>query len=501
MRVIVVLFFCVLWAPIVLSAPIDVLVFPGGAIVTEKTILTVNDGETSFYLPAAADPASLKINAENPTAILTTRSEIERLEVDDTALIKSINAAKDHKQELEDSLQYQTWILEYWQQQKGKTLETAADIQAIGETISQVVGPVIREMTVAKKQLAEVNIEIKELTERLRSIQGEQDKRWTIFLSLENASQKEEITYTYRVKNAAWYSIYTLDALTDKKQIDWSWRALVQQSTGVDWTDVNLSLATAEPVFTLDPPPVGSWIIRERQYYPAMKGAIGKQSLMAESMVAEDSVALSPARSEAKRVEGALFDVFEIGKRTLRAGENHNIKVQKGQWPATFSYLSRPIRSPQAFLSGVIELEDLTPLPSGQASILVDGIFVGKRVFALHEKKARLSFGNDPGVMIKVVAERQSDESGLISKDRVQEFAWTVFVTNNKKQDIDIEFEDATPQVQDGRVDLTPAIPQGSNVEDGVVAWSTIISPGKTYKASLNYRVKFPASLSIDVGR
>jgi hypothetical protein len=54
-----------------------------------------------------------------------------------------------------------------------------------------------------------------------------------------------------------------LNALPTQKRVEWTWTARISQQTGIDWNGVKLKIATADPVFTLTPPNLGSWDIRD----------------------------------------------------------------------------------------------------------------------------------------------------------------------------------------------------------------------------------------------
>jgi len=53
-----------------LAKPVEVLVFPSGAIVTEQSSAAVADGAVTLSLPAVADPDSLKISTVDSIAAI-----------------------------------------------------------------------------------------------------------------------------------------------------------------------------------------------------------------------------------------------------------------------------------------------------------------------------------------------------------------------------------------------------------------------------------------------
>jgi uncharacterized protein (TIGR02231 family) len=183
------------------------------------------------------------------------------------------------------------------------------------------------------------------------------------------------------------------------------------------------------------------------------------------------------------------------------AGEDYQLEIRKGSWPAEFDYLARPLRSPQAFLFAKLDFDELLPMPSGQASILVDGVFVGKRKFALLEKKFDLPFGNDPQIQIKVTPTREADEEGLFSKDRSQAWQWDVEITNNKNVPVRLRVEDSLPQIQDKRIELTKTETGDAKKEEHLAKWNLELQPGATKHLIYGYKIEYPADMQVELGR
>ena len=215
---------------------------------------------------------------------------------------------------------------------------------------------------------------------------------------------------------------------------------------------------------------------------------------MAQDMVA--SIEEAPIRRA-----GTLFDIYDLGRRTLLAGDNYQLEIRKGAWQAQFDYLTRPLESPQAFLSAKLEFDELLPMPSGQAAILVDGVFVGKKEFALLEKKVDLPFGNDPQIQVKVTPTRQADEKGLFSRDRTQAWHWRIEITNNKSMAVKLRVEDSLPQIEDKRIKLTGTTLADATKEEQLAKWEIALPPGAQKILDYGYTITYPADMAVELGR
>lgn len=484
----------------------DVLIFPSGALLTETATLAITDGNATFELPGAADPESLRIGlAEKGIAagivnlrtasLLKPAADLSRLE-------KQLDEKKTARQGLQDQLQISRLGLSYWDSQKSQQLEDAEDIAALGEMIVTSAAPLQRDISRLNRELAAIDKEIRELEQQVARSTGMNNRVWQVTLDIATKLAQIPVSYSYRVGNATWTPLYSLDARPAEKQVNWTWKAAVQQATGRDWNNVNLRLATREPRTTLTPPEVGTWVIGEHRVYPAAS----RQMLKSEAVVAEmdtASFAGAPSENEVSRDEGTLFDIYNLGQHSIKAGATYDLVIDGGAWPATFSHLARPLISPQAFLTAKLQFDELVPLPSGQATLLVDGVLIGKKPFSLQEKEQDISFGSDPGIAIRVARENIADQKGLFSKTRSLEWNWSISIANNRPNQVDLRVEDSYPQVRDKRITLEENYPADNapEREENLVFWSLTIPAGTESHLSYGYRISYPDELSVAPGR
>ncbi|NIQ96045.1 MAG: DUF4139 domain-containing protein, partial [Desulfuromonadales bacterium] len=306
-----------------------------------------------------------------------------------------------------------------------------------------------------------------------------QKRTWAVQVALDGAGSTETLRYSYRVHGASWRPVYTLDARPEEKAIRWDWTAQVSQRTAADWPDVRLLLATAEPVFTLNPPENRPWIIRNvepRSYVAREQALMGRAAMEPESPAAMDMLEEKAAPA---RKAGTLFDVYDLGRQSLVAGESYTLNIRSGSWPATFDYLLRPLQSPQAFLLAKVAFDELLPMPSGSASILVEGVYVGKRNFSLLEKKLDLPFGNDPQIKVKVNASREAGEAGVFGGDNTQAWQWQLVITNNKNIPVKLRIEDSLPKIEDERIKLVETVTAEIDEEEHLARWELELQPGE----------------------
>ncbi len=74
-----------------------------------------------------------------------------------------------------------------------------------------------------------------------------------VFVNLQKA-EGSRVRLRYLVDNATWSPSYNLRATGDREKVTVEYHASVQQMSGEDWTDVNMTLSTATPSLVATPP-------------------------------------------------------------------------------------------------------------------------------------------------------------------------------------------------------------------------------------------------------
>ncbi|MCD6186847.1 MAG: DUF4139 domain-containing protein, partial [Desulfuromusa sp.] len=185
-------------------------------------------------------------------------------------------------------------------------------------------------------------------------------------------------------------------------------------------------------------------------------------------------------------------------------GKESQIKIREGLWHAEFTYLSRPLLSEQVFLQANLDLtKDFLPLPTGMASIQVDGVHVGQRRFSLHEKQnVSISFGSDPGLIVDVKTDHVAGEKGLLSRKYTYSWNWTISFTNNKKMAVDLKVEDSSPHIGHKKITLKESfsLPQPHR-EKGKLIWNLALPPQGKRQIKYGYSVEYPEDMPVSLGR
>ncbi|MEE4252498.1 MAG: mucoidy inhibitor MuiA family protein [Desulfuromusa sp.] len=500
------LFFSLLVSSAV-AKPTEIILYPTGATVSEKFTVPKGSDSTTLLLPHVAIPESLKlgllkateqkITGVEFTSTLPNASDFKELE-------KLISQLEKQIAGIDDQIQSRTLTLDYWKKQQDLPVKTLAEVREMGKIIAEESITLLQESTQLQQQKTDLQKQLEEARKQLQQKTGNNQRNWQVQVRFSKATTTDlQLIYSYRIRHAGWQSSYTLNALPDQKRIQWAWTAKITQQTGIDWTGVNLKVATAEPVFTLTPPKIRPWQIREEQTFRAPSNVKMVTMAMPQEMAmnAAPEMAAPPVPA---RVEGQLFDIYDLGLVNIASGKESLIKIREGLWGAQFTYLTRPLLSEQVFLQADLHLtEDFLPLPTGIASIQVNAVHVGQRSFSLHEKNdVSISFGSDPGIVVDVKTNHVAGEKGLLARKNTYSWNWAISLANHKNFAVDLRVEDSYPHSGHEKIELkelfSPPLPVR---EEDQLVWNLSIPPQREEQINYGYEVTYPEDMPVSLGR
>ena len=488
------------------AKPTAVTLYPGGATISEQIDIAAGAGVITLQLPNVAIPKSLKlallkapgqkISAVEYESVLPDPSNFQKLREQIFQLEQKIAA-------VDDQLESRSLTLDYWKNQQDFPIKTLADAREMGKIIREESIILLQDSSQFQQQKIDLEKHLKEAKKELQQRTGNNQRNWKIQVRLaQPTATKLQLAYTYRIRHAGWASDYTLNALPEQQQVEWIWTAKIMQQTGINWNGVHLKIATTEPVFTLTPPQIQPWEIREGQIVAQRNLKIAKMAMPQD--VAMDALPSMAEESMPVRTEGQLFDLYDLGQVDITSGKESQIKIREGVWSAEFTYLSRPLLSEQVFLEANLDLsENFLPLPTGMASIQVDSVHVGQRRFSLHEKQnVTLSFGSDPGLIVDVKTDHVASKKGLLARKNTYSWNWTINFTNNKNIAVDLKVEDSSPHIGHKKITLKESFPiPQPHKEKGKQVWNLTLPPQGERQIKYGYSVEYPEEMPVSLGR
>jgi uncharacterized protein (TIGR02231 family) len=499
------------------AKPISAELYPTGARLTERTIVPVEaDGNRSiarFSIPVHAEKNTLTVNAPAASGMWVTSIQTELLDLGESDTFKELkNKLNDllrQKADLEARIKADTAYISFWENLGANLPEKTESIEKLAESARKGITDAHNEIFKLTQSMEPLNRQIDDVQKQIDNLTGQAQKQWQVTAYLNKKTVDTiDLTYSYDIGNCGWEPVYTLNAHPEKSEIEFVWYADITQNTGLNWDNVDLTLAASQARPQPEPPYLNDWIIQPVQIYPQRKTAMAP--------MADQLKATAPAEMKAELEEGAppepartpgyMFDTYTLGKQTIASGETPRVDIRKKNWKADFKYLIRPYESQQAFLFAQLDIkggkDEFVQIPQGMATFLIDSAVVSARSFSLVDPEDKLYFGSDPQVNVKIdVLSKKSGEKGIFSGKKSYEWGWKITLNNLKNHEIKVLMEDAYPQLQDERIKLEESFSGVTPEKDkNHLKWAFEVKPKSKTEIQYGYVVTYPAELNLNFG-
>jgi uncharacterized protein (TIGR02231 family) len=499
----------ILLLPYVAHAAIkEVTFFPNSASISEttKVQLQCSDSEkckASIILSPQADTESLVVSLPSGSRIKIEDLQVKQIQRQDDARIaelrKQIAKLKEERKDFQARLQGLEVQIQFWQMQTKAKTKNIADADNLAAAIGRNIRKASQEKFSVETELEKNDKRGRELQDSLNQAAGKKETAWEATLTFTGPGQNGIVlSYTYNLRGCGWLPLYRIEALPAENRISFFWEAQLWQSSGEDWKQVQVNLATLQPVMTVAPADLPPWIIKPRpaQIY---KSTRQEKAATAPMMTLGNDGNQELAVEETVRT---TYSVWSIGKRNIIAGTGQRLKVKEENWPAEFLFLARPSMNPQAFVQARFRFDKSVEIPSGQATFLIDGAILGKRNFALAGTEGMLFFGTSP--FISVTATTLADKSGaktIFQNKQTRLWQWLIEAKNSSNADIKLRIEEPCPKARDERIHLTFR-PSPEPIEKDHEKFVWLIDLASQQKKTIQNTIELeaPKDMDLDMG-
>ena len=326
---------------------------------------------------------------------------------------------------------------------------------------------------------------------------------------MSDISQKVDFKVSYITPNASWEPFYDLRAENTSKPIDLIYKALVKQTSGIDWKDIKLSLSSGIPNQNNEITLLTAWYLRfgreNAQTYRSAKKELAANVYASAEMLEKvkdkvqlEEVSYSSVDDYTSVEENQLnisFDI-DIPYSIASNGKEHSVSLKELKLPAKYHYYAAPRAENEVFLVAEIENYSQYNLLRGDANIIFEGMYVGKTIIDPNQTNEILpvSMGRDKKISIK--REKITEKSGtkFLSNYQEQTFTFDITIRNNKKETANITIKDQYPLSTDKDISVELLESSGAKIdqEKGILTWETDIKPSESKKLRISYKVKYP---------
>ncbi len=483
-----------------------VVFYPSGADVSRQVkvdLKTTSYGErVVFVLPGQASPESFSIapltNGISVNDVSWIRDDLSEspaavdIEKNIDLLSSKLAAVNAQAQAVEGGILF-------WKE-RGKVQQTKAD------DVNKIAGLVVSNLTKLYNQAVKLNVQSQDLKElideqkrKLNEISGQGKNRWLVTVSVAGDGVKSgSFKIGYMLRNCGWRPKYKLDAYPDLQQIKFSFEAEIWQGSGQDFKNYDVALATVKQNSRMSPPDLVPWVIKPLEPETSQPKKYARSMMVMESAPMNDSALPPPAP---RQVRKSTYSIWELGIKTILAGPARKYAISSENWSSEFTYLARPSRSSDVFVSAKVELREARDYRPGQALVLMEGAVLGKVNFSFSGKEKTAFFGADPLLNAKhKIVSKQSGEKGLFGSKQTYDWDYLITLSNARKNKVMIKVQEPAPRAGDKRIKLVDTSKPEAKIKDNNFEWLVEVDAGQ--KSEIEYGVKLnaPDDMDIDLG-
>ncbi len=323
------------------------------------------------------------------------------------------------------------------------------------------------------------------------------------------------VNLNYYITNAGWIPSYDLRAISNDQNVKLTYKAQIQQQSGINWSSVRLVLSTANPNRSYDIPQLSSWYLGQTNYSQYKKGVAYQQAPSATLRLAEEkSKALADNASTSYMAAQNAYDYTSVTENVIETeyeiklnytipsdGKQHFAAIMVKDLKTLYRYKAIPKLNNNVYLTAVLpDWEDAITM-AGEASIYFDGSYVGETNLnpGGTEDTIQLSLGIDKNIAVKRQKIKDKCSQKVLDDDILHNYTFEITVKNSRSTKIEIEVEDQLPLSQNKTVVIERKELSGAKYDEvtGILKWRSFIQAKDSKKLTLTYQVKAPKYVAV----
>ncbi len=521
-----------------ISAKLDrATVYFNGAALTHTASATLKSGSQEVIIDGLSPDivlSSLKVKANG---VLISASEFSKDYItpkEETARIKKLNDSLDYYNDLLNDAMNELTI--HSQLLKLVTEGTQNNMNQKDHGVA--IADITANMELYKTKATELQKSIDKDNKKIEKLEEAVDRLGKQILQDGNASKIRSgvlklaisvpqnvntvFTITYVTNKAKWVPCYDLNIPSMDKPIVLQAKAQVQQTTGINWDNVNLTLSTAQPNRSAEAPVFKAWFLQfvHQRIIPGMqvrKNSEGYETMASNTISYEaEGVASVDAMDARLAAPQSMNDYININEQEFMV--NYDIAVPydipgNGKWQlidlnnydikANFKYYSAPKLSDLTYIVATLSDYGKYNLLPGEATVTFNDTYVGKTWIRPNdtEKEITLTLTTEPRVVVKREKQRDFCSTKHVGNSTTETRSYLITVRNNLTRSAKLTLKEQYPISNDKDIDvkLIEVKPTATyNKEDiGVLTWDMELNAGETRTFVVTYSVKYPKDRTI----
>ena len=321
------------------------------------------------------------------------------------------------------------------------------------------------------------------------------------------------INFNYYITNASWIPSYDMRATSNDANIKLTFKAQIQQNSGIDWNNSRLVLSTANPNRSYTMPQLTPWYLgytnHKAKYKTNYYGSPASVALSEKNEVAKDEYA-GGAVQEAEYTynytsvsENLIETEYEIklNYNIPSDGKEHFAAIMVKDLKTLYRYKAIPKLNSNVYLTAVLpDWEDVISM-AGPASIYYDGSYIGLTHLGVGgtEDTIQISLGIDKNIAVKRQKVKDKTYEKFLDNDKIHQYTYEFIMKNSRNAKIEIDIEDQLPISQDKNVIIERKELSGGKYDEitGLLKWRTTVQAKDNKKFTLSYQIKSPKNSGI----
>ncbi len=360
------------------------------------------------------------------------------------------------------------------------------------------------------KNLKELDKIKQQLEKQLQEVHYQRGKRMgEVVLNIAaEQSSKISVEFTYLSYNAGWTPIYDLRCGGTNKPIDLVYKANVTQTTGYDWSSIELVISTGNPTANNNRPILHPWFIdfyeepvvvsygAQRKSAPATSTSNMLLMEVADEAEMESIQPPVPYQVLQNSNEMAIEYAIKVKQDIPADGKNHIVPINSLELPASYSYHTVPKLDQHAYLLARVGDYNQYNLLPGDANIFFEGMYIGKTNLnpQLTSDSLIISMGRDDRISVQRNVLKDYTSQKVVGSNKKDLKGYELVVRNNKTHTIKIEILEQVPisrnkEIEVEIVEIGDAL---YTADYGKLLWNIELHPGETKNIRFIYSVKYP---------
>lgn len=325
------------------------------------------------------------------------------------------------------------------------------------------------------------------------------------------AATKANLELVYMVHAAGWRAEYDLRAEEVDAPLNLTYKAIVTQSTGENWSNVKLILSTGDPNVSitkpnLDPQYVDFYyanqnvMMKGTASYAPSTNDMRSAAPLGDEIMEEVAVEQLEFASETK----TLYTNYTIERPySLNSGEKPlTVTIRDQQVQADYEYQAVPkLRNRVFLIAKAKNWGELVLLP-GPMNVFFEGGFVGKSYMNpnVTADNLAISLGYDPGITIERMLVTDLSSKKDIGTNQKEAYAYEILIRNNKKKDIKVMIQDQIPVAKHADIKVETVVVGGEGKLDektGEITWTVDVPTAKQVKRQFSFEVRYPKGQNV----